>query len=307
MECDRCGEPAVIFMNYSGVHLCADHFMESLEKRVYKEFRKQVDIGRGKSIAVAVSGGKDSLVALRLVKDILGARRDSKVMGITIDEGICGYRNSSIEIAKDQYDDIDVKYEIVSFEESFGLPLDEMVKRCDINACSICGVLRRWAMNLTAKELDTDLLATGLNLDDTAQSVLMNFCRGDMEKMSRMGPHRVVKEGLIPRIAPLRTIPENEVYLYAMLKKIPIHTEECPYAVSAIRGLYRDVIGTLEDSIPGTKYAILRSYDKLEEPLSDKYGGTVKLDQCDFCGEPTLGQVCKACEFLDRLGIGVRR
>ncbi len=290
-------------MRYSGVHLCTHHFIGSVEKRVYKEFRKQVDLGSGKKIAVAVSGGKDSLVALRLVKDILGSRRDSEIMGVTIDEGICGYRNSSLEIAKNEYEKLGVVYEITSFEESFGVPLDEMVKRCDINPCSVCGVLRRWTMNMVAKRLDADMLATGLNLDDTAQSVLMNFCRGDMEKMSRLGPHRIVKEGLIPRIAPLRKIPESEVYLYAMLKRLPIHTKECPYAVSAVRGLYRDMIGTLEDKIPGTKYAILSSYDKLEQPLRDKYGDKVILDECERCGEPTLGRVCKACEFLQRMGL----
>ncbi len=306
MDCDRCNDPAVIYMRYNGVHLCSRHFTESLEKRVYREFRKQVDLDTGKTIAVAVSGGKDSLVALRLVKDIIGTRRDSKVVGITIDEGIEGYRAGSIELARKEYDEQGVEYRILSFRESFGHTLDLMVKESGINPCSLCGVLRRWAMNTAAKELDADLLATGLNLDDTAQSVLMNFCRGDMEKMSRLGPHRTVKEGLIPRIAPLRTIPENEVYLYAMLKKIPIHTQECPYAVSAIRGLYRDVIGTLEDSIPGTKYAILRSYDKLREPLRDRYGGGVELDECEDCGEPTLGRVCKTCEFLRGMGLSVR-
>lgn len=306
MDCSLCNEDAVSYMRYNGTHLCKNHFIKSFEKRVYKEFRKQVDMGSGKRIAVAVSGGKDSLVALRMISNILKDRRDSSVAGVTIDEGITGYRPSSLDIARDEYERMGIEYEIISFRDAFGMPLDDMLEKSDINPCSICGVLRRWTMNLAAKKFDADMLATGLNLDDTSQSVLMNFCRGDMEKMSRLGPHRIVKEGLIPRIAPLRTLPENEVYLYAILNKIPIHTKECPYAVSAIRGLYRDVIGELEDAIPGTKYAILSSYDKLEEPLRNKYGGTVSLDECAMCGEPTMGELCKACEFLKGIGLSVR-
>ena len=43
--------------------------------------------------------------------------------------------------------------------------------------CTYCGVFRRKALNSKAKEIRADYLATGLNLDDTAQSVLMNFAK----------------------------------------------------------------------------------------------------------------------------------
>ncbi len=297
MPCDRCSEDAVTFVRYSGAHLCREHFMEFFEKRVYKEFRKQVDLRGGKRIAVAVSGGKDSLVALRLVRDIMGDRRDSDVVGITIDEGIDGYRPSSLDIARREYDKLGVDYELVSFQYEFGFPLDDVVDQG--MPCSLCGVLRRWIMNTTAKEVDADYLATGLNLDDTAQSILMNFCRGDVEKLSRMGPHLKVKEGLIPRIAPLRRCPENESYLYALCAAIPIHDLECPYADEALRGVYRDVLGTLEDNTPGTKYAVLSSYDKLVPMLEGEPGA---LECCPKCDEPTSGGQCKACEILDMIG-----
>ncbi|MFO7991364.1 MAG: TIGR00269 family protein [Thermoplasmata archaeon] len=301
MECDLCSREAVTFIRYSGAHLCREHFIDFYEKRVYKEFRKQVDLGRGKKIAVAVSGGKDSIVALRLIHDILKERRDSEVVGVTIDEGIAGYRPSSLDIARSEYERLDLDYKIVSFEDEFDVPLDEMVEEDVGNPCSVCGVFRRWLMNKTAKEFDADVLATGINLDDTAQSLLMNFCRGDMEKMARLGPHEVVKEGLIPRIAPLRRCPENETYLYALLQGMTLHDKECPYAVTALRGLYRDVIGELEDNTPGTKFAMLSSYEKIKYLLSEKYGGGTELARCERCGEPTMEGLCKACELLKNL------
>lgn len=277
--------------------------MDYFESRVFKEFRKQVDLNDIDRIAVAVSGGKDSLVALRMVHKIVRERRDCDVYGITIDEGIEDYRPSSLEIAEKEYSKLGIDYDLVSFEDEFGEPLDVMMDREeDENPCSVCGVLRRWIMNKLAKEADADVLATGLNLDDTAQSLLMNFCRGDMEKMARLGPHEEVKEGLVPRIVPLRKCPENESYLYALLTNMPTHEKECPYAVTALRGLYRDVIGDLEDNTPGTKFAILSSYEKIKDELADKYGGG-SLTDCEECGEPTMTGRCKACEMLDKIDI----
>ncbi len=301
MHCDKCPERPVTFIRYSGAHLCKDHFVDYYEKRVYREFRKQVDLNKVDKLVIAVSGGKDSMVALTILKDILGERRDAELWGLTIDEGIEGYRPSSIDMAVEAYEEMDIPYRLVSFEDEFGSTLDEMINEVDKNPCTLCGVLRRWCMNTAAKEIGADLLATGLNLDDTAQSILMNFCRGDIEKLSRLGPHEKVKEGLIPRVAPLRRCPEKETYLYALLKGIEIHEKECPYAVSALRGLYREVLGMLEENTPGTKYALLSSHEQLKPLLQDEYRLPNGLDTCSQCGEPSVEDNCRACDFLEKL------
>ncbi len=276
--------------------------MDFFETKVFKEFRKQVDLGRGKDIGVAVSGGKDSIVALRTIHKILEDRRDSRLFGITIDEGIEGYRPKSLDIAEREYEKLGIDYEIRSYEEEFGMTLDEMMQLEDIAMpCSVCGVLRRWMMNTLAKKADLDLLATGLNLDDTAQTIMMNFCRSDMKSMARLAPHDNVKEGLVPRINPLRKVTEKEAYLYALLSDMEVHEQECPYADTALRGLYRDVIGQLEDNTPGVKFSILSSYEKIKEPVRERYEGEGDLEMCDDCGEPAMGERCKACEMLDEL------
>jgi len=303
MYCSQCKDKAVTYIRYSGQHLCKRHFNDFFETRVFKEFRKQIDLNEVDRIAVAVSGGKDSIVALRMIHKIVHDRRDCDIFGVTIDEGIKDYRASSVEIAVREYENLDIDYEICSFKDSYGEPLDKMMEDKDLkNPCSICGVLRRWLMNKMAKDVGADILATGLNLDDTSQSLLMNFCRGDMEKMARMGPHEIVKEGLVPRVAPLRRTPEKEAYLYALVNGMDIHEHECPYAVFALRGLYRDVLGDLEDNTPGTKFAILSSYDKIKDELLEKYGGG-DLERCTECGEPTIEGRCKTCEMLDELDL----
>ena len=53
MKCDLCNRPAVTFVRYNGTHLCGDHLMRYVEKRVKCEIRKQADLLRGGTIAVA--------------------------------------------------------------------------------------------------------------------------------------------------------------------------------------------------------------------------------------------------------------
>lgn len=299
-KCDKCGKPAVVFIRYSGAHLCGSHLCEFVEKRVKHELRRQVKLKGNERIAVAVSGGKDSTVALHLVKDILGKRKNVNICAITVDEGIAGYRESSLPIVADNCKALGVEHIIVSFRELYGISMDGIAMReRELATCSFCGVLRRAAMNRAAKEWKASYLATGLNLDDTAQSILMNFTRGDVERLARLGPHRKVQPGLVPRIQPLRSIPESETKLYAIIKGLKFHDLECPYAPEALRNSYRSVVFELEDQYPGARHSILRSYEQML-PALEKLYPPAELHLCR-CGEPTISKMCKACELMDSI------
>ena len=229
VDCSKCSKPAVTFIRYSGNHLCEGHFLEFFDKRVKKDMRKQSVFKADTKVAVALSGGKDSTVATWLLDDIISKRRDMELHAITVDEGIEGYRPESLKMAKEFCESRDIPHHVVTFKDTVGWTMDEIAKQDpETIPCTYCGVFRRKALNSKAREIGADYLATGLNLDDTAQSVLMNFARGDIEKLARMGPHTKVQRDLIPRIQPLRTIPEKEVYLFSMLKGIKIHNAECP-------------------------------------------------------------------------------
>lgn len=298
--CDKCKRKAILFVRYSGAHLCAKHFTDFVERRVKHEIRDQVDLQAGNRIAVAVSGGKDSTVALYLINKILGSRKDIEICAITIDEGIAGYRDSSIPIVRRNCRELGVKNLVVSFESMFKATMDDIAKmERELATCSYCGVLRRAALNRAAKDWNASYLATGLNLDDTAQSILMNFSRGDIERLARLGPHRKVQEGLVPRIQPLRSIPESETSLFAIVKKLRYHDLECPYAPEAMRNSFRSVVFELEQQYPGTRHSILRSYDTLRPALESTYP-SARLRRC-ACGEPTISEKCKACELLEHL------
>ena len=299
--CSKCKKPAVTYVRYNGTHLCKNHFIEYFNRRVKKDIKKQGKTENKSKIAVAVSGGKDSTVTLHIIYDIFSKRANIELYCITVDEGIKGYRDKSLKFIKRNCDKLGIEYHVISFKDTIGITMDEIASKKDtIGECSYCGVFRRLCLNKKSKELGIKKLVTGHNLDDMAQSILMNFVNGDLQKLARLGPHKKIQPGLVPRMMPLRTIPEKEVTLYAFLNNIEFHDAECPYSTRALRGMFRDIIDDIEFRRPGTRHSILNSYDGIKDMLIEKYPPT-DLNKCKKCGEPTSQKLCKACILKNRI------
>lgn len=300
-HCDRCPEEAVILVRHAGRHLCAAHFVELVERRARHAIRAQADMAGGGTVAVAVSGGKDSMTCLDLVRRTFAPRRDTRVLAITVDEGIKGYRDRSIPVVASYCREHGVEHVVTRVRDEQGATIDQVAAMgLPETPCAFCGVWRRWSMNRAARLAGARYLATGLNLDDTAQSVLMNVCRADVERLARLGPHARVQPGLVPRIQPLRHIPEVEDYLYALLRGIPIHDAECPHSSRAQRGRYRAMLHALLEDEPSAAHALVRTLDELQGALADTFPPAA-LRPCPACGEPSPGEgPCKACELAAR-------
>lgn len=286
-------------MRYNGTHLCAEHFMRYVDRRVKREIRKQIDVERGDKIAVAVSGGKDSMVALKMISSVFNGVNGVEVHAITIDEGIEGYRPPSVDIVRRFCEQNDVVFHLRSFSE-LGVTMDAIAPVSGSSSpCTYCGVFRRMLMNEEARNIGARYLATGHNLDDAAQSIMMNFVRGDVERLARMAPHKHVQPGLIPRFMPLREIPEKETLLYALVSGMEFWDGVCPYWEAALRNQYRSIVDDLEDRSPGARFGILSSFDQIRPMLWSNMPQS-NLHPCPRCGEPTLGDSCKSCQLLDK-------
>jgi uncharacterized protein (TIGR00269 family) len=236
-----------------------------------------------------------------LINEIFSKRSSNEIFAITVDEGINGYRPESIKIASRNCKKLGIKHFIISFKDVIGITLDDIASKDEeLAECSYCGVFRRLCLNTKARDLGVDKLVTGHNLDDMSQSILMNFVNSDIQKLARLGPHRKIQPGLIPRMLPIRSIPEKEVALYAILKNLEYHYGECPYAINALRGDFKEVIDNLEYKHPGTRHSILSSYDNIKDLLIEKYPPT-ELNKCEKCGEPTSQKLCKVCIFKNKI------
>ncbi|MEM2204683.1 MAG: TIGR00269 family protein [Candidatus Hadarchaeales archaeon] len=279
--------------------------MRSVEGR----FRRAVYEGRmalpGERIGVAVSGGKDSVSLLYLMAE-LGRMKKFRVVALSVDEGIGGYREESLLCAREASSSLGVEHRILSFRESFGATLDEMVelaeeRKTGLDPCTYCGVMRRYLLNKMAREAGVTRVATGHNLDDEVQTILLNYLRGDLSRLLRLGPAYSSREGFVPRVKPLREIPEREVAAYALLRGLKVHLGQCPYA-RGIHAEVRDFLNRLESRHPNCKFGILRTFEKLKASMiGDK--PEVELRECEVCGEPTPAKVCRTCELLRGLGL----
>ncbi|HWQ19781.1 MAG TPA: TIGR00269 family protein [Methanotrichaceae archaeon] len=298
MKCSRCDDSAIISQRYSGTHLCQRHFTESFEQKVEEAMHKGHMIEKGDLIAVALSGGKDSTALLHILNKIL-SQDDVELVAITIDEGIKGYREDTIRSARKITADLGIRHVVVSFKDKLGLDLDEIVVGRKEAPCTFCGVFRKTLLNRTAKELGATKVATGHDLDDEAQSIAMNYLKADIERLARFAPRRVQK-GLVPRIKPIKDIPEREVALYCMVQGFYVKMAECPYASLSFRSDVRDMLNGLEKRFPGTKHSLLRGFEAISDPLAGRYP-QIDLKECRVCGEPCIKDLCKACELLERL------
>ena len=296
MKCQRCNKSAIVYQKYSNAHFCKSHFIEDVERKIKRDIRKFKMVQKGDRVAVALSGGKDSIVLLYVLNKIFLGRKDLELSAITIDEGIKGYRENTLEHAVKLTGDLGIQHTISSFREGFGVTLDELITRKEHVACTLCGVLRKNLLNKTARELAADKLAIGHNLDDESQTILMNYLRGDIDRLKRMLPD-AKQPGLIMRIKPLRSIPEKEVALYGFLNDLPVSIDECPYAGQALRNEIREMINNYEIKHPGTKYSLLGGSEIISEALRSPDN---QISVCRICGEPGSDDICKTCRLLGK-------
>jgi uncharacterized protein (TIGR00269 family) len=259
----------------------------------------------GERIAMAVSGGKDSTACLHLLAEYC-ERKKCELVALTVDEGIKGYREKSLSLARKNAGLLGIEHRTTSFKEEFGATLDEIVKLAEekgigLGACTYCGVLRRSLMNRVARELGADKLATAHNLDDEVQAIMLNYVRGDFVRLYRLGPIYPARAGFVPRIKPLREVPEKEVALYAIFKGIEVDWSNCPHR-GGIHIEIREFINRLEENHPNSKFMILRMFDRMKPYLVETVP-EFEVKVCERCREPTSVSVCKTCELLGELGL----
>lgn len=255
----------------------------------------------GDVIAVALSGGKDSSVLLDILQRIYGKDDSVQLVALTVDEGISGYRDDTIAAAESLTGKLGIPLRMISFTDIFGGTLDTLVPGREQVACSICGTLRRRALNTLAREAGATKLATGHCLDDESQSVLMNYLRGDLSRTLARIPADT-SGAFVPRIKPLRYLSEREVVTYGMLREVIRSLPECPYTRYALRADVRTMLGRMEYRHPGTLMKILRGQEKLAAAL-DSVPGSSSVVPCPYCGEPSSGSRCATCSLLASLGI----
>jgi len=301
---------------YSGSHLCERHFLESVERRVRRRIREDDLLPRSatpedpQTWLIGLSGGKDSVVLTQILYETFADDPRVELSALTVHEGIEGYRDRSVEACEALVADLGVDHELVSYADAFDLEMDDVVESDpeEMAACAYCGVFRRDLLARHAEAVDADKLLTGHNLDDEAETALMNVFEGNVQQMAKhfdasLGPfdERHDQPEMVPRAKPLRDVPEKEVGLYAHLRGLPVHAATCPHSSEAFRGEVRDLLLSLEESHPGTRHSVVAGYEELAAMAASQYredADSDSLASCRECGAPTTREVCRKCRLV---------
>ncbi|MBW2993550.1 TIGR00269 family protein [Candidatus Woesearchaeota archaeon] len=252
---------------------------------------------------IAASGGKDSTVILYLLKKL-----GYNVCALTIDVGIGKYSSANLKRAREFCSEYGIKLYETSLRKEFGYSLcyiQEILKskKAAFQSCMVCGVLRRNLLNKLARRIKATKVVTGHNLDDEAQTILMNIFRNSLKLGARLGPitGQIRDKKFIPRVKPLYFVSEKEVADFSKKMKFDVVYTRCPCAADSLRDTLRALLNEYEKKHPGTKKKIVENFiSKL--PLFKKYFKTdLKLKHCKSCGEPSLYEVCNSCKLIGML------
>ncbi|MFB5621970.1 MAG: TIGR00269 family protein, partial [Candidatus Nitrosomaritimum yanchengensis] len=228
------------------------------------------------------------------------ANHNFRIKAITIDEGIPGYRNEALEIVRKFCEEQNVDFKVYSYQELFELSLDEALSLREnkkTSSCSICGTLRRRAMEYAAKDIGANVIATGHNLDDTLQTFVINMLSGDTSKVGWMNPD--TSGNTLRKIKPFCEIYESEIVFYAFTNNIPFQSEPCPHMNEGIRTEIREFLNSLENQHNGIKNNLYQSILKVSQVLKDS--NQKQKGVCEKCGSECTGTTCSVCNIVLKL------
>ncbi|MBC5793026.1 MAG: TIGR00269 family protein [Nanohaloarchaea archaeon] len=303
--CAKCDRDTVIFREYEGRGLCEEHFSIDVNKKIKRTIRKNDMVKSGDTIAVGLSGGKDSAVMLQQLVEIFGDRPDIEIVAVAVHEGIDPYRNESISAAEEMCEKMDVELEIGRYEDYYDLRMENVVDRLEKSNCTYCGIMRRDLLNKLSREVGADKIAIGHNLDDEAQAIMMNHVKGDMKRLARIsGSDPVDHDKFVERIKPLKDLMEREIALYSKLHDLGV-IDRCPHVEEgSLRPIMKSFLNRLESEMPGIKHSIVSQGRELSDIVNENKdfdSEENQLRECERCGEPCSSKVCRKCQLLEEV------
>lgn len=245
-----------------------------LLRRVSKTIRDHEMICGGDRVAVAVSGGKDSLSLL----DILVRHR---------------------AIAKDKYEIVAVHVqteppcggclapdELAVLCRAYGIPLAvERVSEADLRnnergeiTCFGCAFHRRKALFTAAHRMGCNRIAFAHHRDDAATTAMLNLYRHGI--LLGLEPVRVMFGGVLTLIRPLLAVDERRIVEFAQARGIPPQVSRCLNAATSERVRMARILRELERECPSAKANLLKVVGRYSaNPLEESPPESVNLGE----------------------------
>jgi uncharacterized protein (TIGR00269 family) len=271
---------------------------KQFEQKVKQTIRKYNLLKKSDKVMVAISGGKDSMTVLYLLKKF-----GYNVSALHINLEMGRWSEAHLNNIKKFCKELKVPLTVYSVRKELGrsmCSIKSIVKsKAKLQDCTICGIIRRWLINKKARQLGATKIVTGHNLDDASQTVLMNYFKGNLFIGLNEGPKVGVTQDkmFVQRVKPLYFIPEKEVENYSRTMKFPVIYERCPCVVGAYRHKIRGMLDEMQKTNSAIKENIVNSFLKILPSLRKKVS-TGKPLYCKTCGEPGRNEICRACSIM---------
>jgi len=227
------------------------HNYKVLNRAVGKALHLYNMISDGDRIAVGLSGGKDSLSLMRILRDRQAyVPIRYKLFGIFIDPGFPGSFGASLEkYCCEKSDYLRVEY------TQCGMIGHSPQNR--ENPCFLCSKLRRKQLFEVSAELGCNKLALGHNKDDIIETLFLNICYGG--EISTMVPSQSFFNGKLRIIRPLAHVDEDTIRRFATENKFPEFVNPCPTAKVTKRQEIKELLHSLYRNNKKVKGNIFRS------------------------------------------------
>ncbi len=229
-------------------------------KRLLSFVRRAVDdyslIDEGDSIAVGVSGGKDSLALLAALAEMRRFYpKKYNVVAITVD---MGFEGSDYSEVREFCRRLHVEYRIVKTEIA-KIIFDV---RKESNPCSLCAKMRRGSLHAEAQAAGCNKVALGHHYDDAVETFMMNLLFEG--RLGCFSPKSYLSNRQITLIRPLLYATEKDVQYFARKTGLPVVTSLCPEDHATERENMKNLLAELERTNKGVKHRIFHAMCKAE-------------------------------------------
>ena len=236
--------------------------IKQLEKRIRTRFNKAGKeynlLEDGDNIVVGLSGGKDSLMLLKLLAEQSRIYKPRiSVVAVHIKMSNIPYQ-SDIKFLNDYCNELRV--ELITAETSFDASTDTRK-----SPCFLCSWNRRKMLFTIAQERGCNKIALGHNMDDFLETMLMNITF--QGAFSAMAPKMQMRKFPISVIRPLCLVNESDIARYAQLAGYPSQIKNCPYEKASNREHMKQLLHKLEELNPEARYNLWGSMSNIQTEL----------------------------------------
>lgn len=281
MRCKICGKEASI--RAFDMNLCDEDFNRLFERRVERIMKKYSPKGK---IALALSGGKDSMVLLHLF-----SKWNLNFFGYFINLGIGEHSQRMEKLVREACEKYGVELVVTNLREEYGFGVGDFRGK----ACSACGTVKRYLMNKIPRELGANVVVTGHNMDDFLDFFFKNTLAKNYQWNRNLVPYLPSEHPkMLPKLRPLYLLGDREIEIYAKLNNVPYSPEKCPLA--KFSG-WKEVFYDIEAKKRNFRYQMILSVWEMAEFFPEV---RAEIKECARCGEPTSRDVCAFCKLQER-------